>query len=78
MLLLAVSHASISYHKGEQEMDKIEIIRQRFQEAQNAYSTASGASASYYEGKIVGMIEAVSYLMGISWIEADVLLRKTE
>lgn len=59
-------------------MEKIEIIRQRFQEAVNAYSTSSGASASYYEGKIVGLTEAVSYWMGISWIEADVLLRKTE
>lgn len=57
-------------------MEKIENIRARFQEAVKVYNTASGSDASYYEGKMVGMIEAVAELLGIEWIEADVLLRK--
>lgn len=57
-------------------MEKIEIIREKFQEAARVYATSSGSDASYYEGKMVGMIEGVAYFMNISWIEADVLLRK--
>lgn len=59
-------------------MEKIETIRQKFQEACAIYATASGPMASYQEGKMVGMIDAVALLMDISWIEADVLLRKTQ
>ena len=59
-------------------MDNFECLRQKFQEAYAIYATASGMSFHYNEGKIVGMIEAVAYIKGISFIEADVLLRKTQ
>ena len=56
-------------------MEKIEIIRQRYQEARNAYNTSlHSASSYYYEGKMVGIVEGVAYVMGISWIEAEVLI----
>jgi len=59
-------------------MKNLNTIRARFQEACNAYATTSGTQSAYYEGKIVGMVDAVSEMLGISWVEADVLLRKTE
>lgn len=59
-------------------MENIDIIRQKFQEACAIYATASGHTASYQEGKMVGMVEAVATIKGISWIEADVLLRKVQ
>ena len=57
-------------------MEKIEVLQEKFKELCNQHKTSHGYDASYYEGKMVGMIEGVSMLMGISWIEADVLLRK--
>jgi hypothetical protein len=60
-------------------MEKIEIIRQRYQEARNAYNTALHAPAAYYyEGKMVGIVEGVAAGMGISWLEADILINKSE
>ena len=59
-------------------MEKIEIIRQKFTEACAIYDTASGTTAAYQEGKMIGMIEGVAAMMDISWMEADNLLRKTE
>jgi hypothetical protein len=53
-------------------MEKIEIIRERYQEARNAYNTDK--NNAYYEGKMVGIVEGVAYIMGISWIEAEVLI----
>ena len=53
-------------------MESIEIIRQRYQEARNAYNT--GKDNAYYEGKMVCIVEGVAYMMGISWIEAEVLI----
>ena len=53
-------------------MEKIEIIRQRYQEARDIYNT--GKDNAYYEGKMVGIVEGVAYMMGISWIEAQVLI----
>ena len=57
-------------------MEKLETIRQKFREACAIYATASGPTASYQEGKMVGMIDTVAMMMDISWIEADVLLRQ--
>jgi hypothetical protein len=57
-------------------MENIQIIRQRYQEANAIYAT--GKDTAYYEGKIVGIVEVVAACLGISWIEADNLLRKTE
>jgi hypothetical protein len=57
-------------------MEKIEFIRQRYQEARDAYNTSK--NNAYYEGKMVGIIEGVAYIMGISWIEADILMNKSE
>jgi hypothetical protein len=56
-------------------MEKLEIIRQRYAEAYAIYNT--GKDTAYYEGKIVGIVEGVSAMLGISWIEADNLLRKS-
>ena len=53
-------------------MEKIEIIRERYQEARNAYNTSK--NNAYYEGKMAGIVEGVAYIMGISWIEAEVLI----
>jgi hypothetical protein len=57
-------------------MESIEFIRQRYQEARNAYNT--GKDNAYYEGKMVGIVEAVASIKGISWIEADILMNKSE
>ena len=57
-------------------MESIEFIRQRYQEARNAYNT--GKDNAYYEGKMVGIVEAVASIKGISWIEADILMNKIE
>jgi|APCry1669189000_1035189.scaffolds.fasta_scaffold435649_1 hypothetical protein len=57
-------------------MERIEVIRKKFREANLLYKTYSGYDAIFYEGKMVGMIEGVASMMGITWIEADVLLRK--
>jgi len=59
-------------------MENLDIIRAKFQEVVDDYNASHSEEASYYEGKIVGYIEAVSFIKGISWIEADVLLRKTQ
>lgn len=59
-------------------MEKIENIRKVFRSVLEDFSKASGSDAAYQHGKMVGIIEGVSMMMGISWIEADVLLRKTE
>lgn len=59
-------------------MEKIEIIREKFKEACRMYSASNGSESYYYEGKMVGMVEGVSAMMDISWIEADILLRKEE
>ena len=60
-------------------MEKIEIIRQRYQEARNAYNTSLHSAGSYYyEGKMVGIVEGVAAGMGISWLEADILINKRE
>ena len=60
----------------EEHMEQIEVIRGKFQEAARIYANSNGPDAHYNEGKMVGMIESVAYMMGITWIEADVLLRK--
>lgn len=57
-------------------MENISIIRQRYQEAYAIYNT--GKDTAYYEGKIVGIVEAVAAVKGISWIEADNLLRNVQ
>ena len=57
-------------------MENIEVIREKFQESTRIYATSHDSTAAYYEGKMVGMIEGVAAMMGITWIEADVLLRK--
>ena len=57
-------------------MEKIEIIRQRYHEARKAYATASGPAAHYYEGKMVGIVDTMVELLGISWITAEVMLGK--
>jgi hypothetical protein len=57
-------------------MENIDIIRQRYAEAYAIYNT--GKDTAYYEGKIVGIVEAVAAIKGISWIEADNLLRKAQ
>jgi hypothetical protein len=53
-------------------MENINITRQRYQEARNVYNT--GKDNAYYEGKMVGIVEAVAAIKGISWIEAEVLI----
>lgn len=57
-------------------MENIDILRQKFQEAYAIYNT--GKDTAYYEGKIVGIVETVAAIKGISWIEADVLLRRAQ
>jgi hypothetical protein len=57
-------------------MENLDIIRQRYQEAYAIYNT--GKDTAYYEGKIVGIVEAVAAIKGISWIEADNLLRNVQ
>lgn len=57
-------------------MERIEVIRKKFQEANRLYKTYSGYDAIFYEGKMIGMIEGVADMLDITWIEADVLLRK--
>ena len=57
-------------------MEKIEVLRAKFKEVNAIYATSSGTEFHYNEGKIVGMIEGVAAMMGITYIEADVLLRK--
>ena len=57
-------------------MEKIEIIRENFQDTLKCYQTANGSNASYYEGKLVGLAQAAALFLNITWIEADVLLRK--
>jgi len=57
-------------------MENIEIIRQRYQEARDAYLTVK--DNAYYEGKMVGILEGVAICLGISWIEADILINKRE
>jgi hypothetical protein len=59
-------------------MENLDIIRAKFQEAVDDYNASHSEEASYYEGKIVGYIEALSFIKGISYIEADVLLRKKQ
>ena len=57
-------------------MENLDNIRQKFQEAYAIYNT--GKDTAYYEGKIVGIVEAVAAIKGISWIEADNLLRNVQ
>jgi hypothetical protein len=57
-------------------MENLSIVRQRYAEAYAIYNT--GKDTAYYEGKIVGIVEGVAACLGISWIEADNLLRKSE
>ena len=64
--------------KKESTMENLDTLRQKFQEAVDDYNASHSEEASYYEGKIVGYIEAVSWVKGISYIEADVLLRKAQ
>ncbi len=59
-------------------MENLDIIRAKFQEAVDDYNASHSEEASYYEGKIVGYIEALSFIKGISYIEADVLLRNVQ
>jgi hypothetical protein len=59
-------------------MENIDIIRQRYQDTVKEHKNASGADARYYVGKLVGMADAVSDILNISWIEADMLLRKAQ
>jgi hypothetical protein len=59
-------------------MENLDTVRARFQEACNAYAITSGAASHYYEGVMTGIVDAVAAMLGISWIEADVLLRKTK
>lgn len=57
-------------------MENLNIIRQRYAEANAIYNT--GKDTAYYEGKIVGIVEGVAACLNITWIEAEVLLRKSE
>ena len=57
-------------------MEKIELVREKFKEAARIYATSKDSTAHYYEGKMVGMVEGIASLLEITWIEADVLLRK--
>lgn len=59
-------------------MEKIEVIREKFRDTCDSYRTSYGSDAAYNEGKMVGMIEGVAAMLGITWIEADVLLRKED
>jgi hypothetical protein len=71
----------VRYYKitaKESTMENISIIRAKFQEAVDDYNASHSEEASYYEGKIVGYIEALSFIKGISYIEADVLLRNVQ
>lgn len=54
----------------------LDTVRQRYHEARKAYATSSGPSARYYEGKMVGIVDTVADLLGISWIATEVLLGK--
>jgi hypothetical protein len=68
----------LTYQKGERDMENITVLRATFQEALKIYASSSGPTAAYYEGKIAGMVDAAAAMMNIHWIEADVMLRKSE
>jgi hypothetical protein len=59
-------------------MENITVIRDKFQETVNLYDSSFGSTSAYYEGKIVGMIEGVAAMLSITWIEAEIMLRKSE
>ena len=62
--------------KKESTMENLDTLRQKFQEAVDDYNT--GKDTAYYEGKIVGIVETVAAIKGISWIEADNLLSNAQ
>lgn len=55
-------------------MEKMDTLIAKYLEVAALYHTSNGPMASYYEGKMVGMAEAVADLLGITWLEATVKL----
>ena len=58
-------------------MENMQTLRVKYQEFRQDFADAKGLEdRSYRHGKMIGFIEAVSFAFGITWIEAEVLLRK--
>jgi hypothetical protein len=60
-------------------MKNLQTLQAKYREFTQDFANAEGLEdGSYRHGKMIGFVEAVSFAFGITWIEAEVLLRNTQ